>query len=123
LLQKDLEEIVQPGLSTIRTNSYMDIDLEYARNIMEKGIKETGEDKFENGKRYKNYPWAVSRIQIEHDSSRKCVYSPKYLQIQKLRKKEVDRQRNASKSLFSGYSSTRLLDVKLPPVKRFAKII
>ena len=101
----------------------MDIDLEYARNIMEKGNKETGEDKFENGKRYKNYPWAVSKIMIEHDSSRKCVYSPKYLQIQKLRQKEVDRQRKASKSLFSGYSSVRLLDVKLPPVKRFAKII
>jgi hypothetical protein len=116
ILPTSFGQILRPSLNTIRTNSYINVDNEYEQMMIEKG--EFQEEETNKPKRHRNYPWSLSKIQLEHDCTRKSVYSPKYLHMKKLRKQEIDRQNNASKSLFSGLSTTRLLAGKLPPITR-----
>ena len=109
----NLGEIAHPKLSTIRTKSYMNIDEFYEKKILEKSILEASTETNTLPKRYKNYPWASSSIQIEHDFSKKSVLSPKFILMEKLRKKEAMRQHKASRNLYGGYSSRHL-----PPLKK-----
>ena len=104
-----------PKLSTIRTNSYMNIDEFYQKKILEKSTLEVSPAKETLIKRHKNYPWSNSSIQLAHDFSIKSVNNPKYNLLEKIRQKEAQRQLKASKNLYHGFSSSRRLQ-KLPPL-------
>ncbi|OMJ67485.1 hypothetical protein SteCoe_35337 [Stentor coeruleus] len=117
LLPNTLEGIAHPNLSTIRTSSYARVDNFFEKRILEKSSSDILTNKEISKKRYNNYPWAASSIQIEHDFSKKSVNSPKYKHIIKLRNLEAQRQNNVSKNLFQGQSS-RPLHIKLPPINK-----
>ncbi|OMJ74417.1 hypothetical protein SteCoe_26676 [Stentor coeruleus] len=117
LLPITLEGIAHPILSTIRTSSYDRVDNLFEKRILEKSSSDIYADKEISKKRYNNYPWANSSIQLEHDFSRKSVNSPKYKHMIKLRNLEAQRQNKATKNLFQGQSS-RPIHFKLPPINK-----
>lgn len=114
---KDLGGIANPESSMIKMKSYVNVDQFYHRNILENGLIDRGKDEFKVIKRYNNYPWAASSVQIAHDFSKKSVNSPKLLRLKAVRQREVLRQHKVSNSLFGGHSSRNLIK-GLPPIRK-----